>query len=198
MEASHLSLVAILLLSGAATAYSLGCETHVSVIDDVQNLNAGAWGACEIEPVTQDEPEAHTLYGNIGDGTIRCQSMVVLGKHPTCSGWLVPNYTVQPQAQTDPHECVAFASCVHPCTSKEDCPPPATGTATPSCSQDGACELHCEDASTCPTGFSCVDVPNSPSPSRICMSVLKSPGIWMSASDGGGGGEPACPVISPN
>ncbi len=57
----------------------------------------------------------------------------------------------------DPLICNNFTGfCTSPCRAPEDCPPPATGNATPTCSMTTTtCVLSCIDGEMCPDGMTC-------------------------------------------
>lgn len=195
MKRSEWNALTIILLAGAAAAYGLGCETRVTVIEpngqgqsEVDGTPDGAYGTCLVEPGL---PPDYVDYL----GTARCQSTFVSGGgHGPCSGWTVGEPTANGGGA-----CTVYASCEHICTTAADCPVPGTGTARPTCSSRGVCELPCDEASTCPNDLSCIDVPGSTSsgagPSRLCEAVLSAAGAWTSNTDGAGGGMIGCPDI---
>jgi hypothetical protein len=65
----------------------------------------------------------------------------------------------------DAKACEGGCLCASSCTVDDDCPDPATGTATPDCVEAPlgpgsatSCMLSCESGESCPDGMSCTDV----------------------------------------
>jgi len=104
---------------------------------------AGCVATEELGPLVRNEEH----YGNCLDEDART---VCRDDEPFCDAY--------PDAQFP-----ELNVCTGPCESEADCPAPATGDATVTCSGDPAgCVLECDEGEACPDGMEC-------SPAGACM-----------------------------
>lgn len=125
-------------VGGAAAGGAEGVGGHaVGGVGNVSVDPVGAATADPADPYGSCEPVAEADFPSFPFG---CST-----PDTACTGW------------GSAFNSTYFVVCDHTCETSADCPTPSTGDAVPTCLDSvHACELPCDDETTCPNGYQCV------------------------------------------
>jgi hypothetical protein len=145
---------------------------HVSAVDESDN---------ELSLIAENPPNPEDPYGSciLDETSSDMFPFECSANGNTCWGWGEGGHCDENGCDFGPY----YAVCSHTCETDSECPVPITGDAKPICREGhSACELPCDETTTCPDGSTCVatstpgvidEIDGNPMPSPyLCMQVF--------------------------
>ena len=143
------SLAAVLVV----LVFGAGCAGEVVELDE-NAVRAGQESNTATGPVEADDP-----YGACERDTSdpnRPFHYVCTAGGGDCTGWGSGTAVCSAVTYQCDYDQVFHQVCDHPCQTAEDCPVPKTGNAHAICQPEvHACQLTCDESTTCPDGYVC-------------------------------------------